>query len=120
MSNGEQTAPKARTYGRATCPECGERFTRSHHRQGFCTPAHKQAFHARTQARGQTITTLVQAWRAARSTRDPLAKKAGKVAFSDLCALADRWNAEDRAAGRVPAPDVVIQQAAMGFRAPLA
>lgn len=82
-----------------TCPECGERFIAHHGRQRFCKPAHKSAFSARNRERGKMIVPLLQVWRTGRNRANG---GAGKYAFSNICALIDLWNEEDRKAGRRP------------------
>lgn len=87
---------------RRICPECGEPFTATHGRQAFCTPAHKETFHNRQHKRGGVAMSLLQVWRQGK-------RKGGEnatYALRELCNLADRWNAEDKAAGR--RPDVVV------------
>lgn len=83
-----------------TCPECGEPFARKHHRQLFCSPAHSKAYSNRQLARGQSVVALLQVWQASRTSKDPAAREAGRVAFAQLCREARTFNAEDREAGR--------------------
>lgn len=95
-----------------TCPECGERFLRTHHLQLFCAPAHKKAFGNRQLSRAAVV-QLGQVWRSARSSKDPGVKAAAKLAFALMCRRLDEANAEDRAAKR-PRPEQVfmLRQAA--------
>lgn len=88
---------------RLTCPECGAAFTRTHHLQRFCTSAHKVAFNNRELARGKSMVSLAQAWRAARGSKDPADREAARAAFAKLCRLVDAANTEDRLAGRANA-----------------
>lgn len=86
-----------------TCPECGVAFKATHGRQAFCLPQHKETFHNRQSKRGKVAISLVQVWRAGKN------RKGGEdatFAFREVCALADRWNQEDKAAGR--RPDLVV------------
>lgn len=97
------------------CPECGENFARTHHRQQFCTPAHSKAYNNRQLARGQSVVGLAQAWRASRNTSDPAAREAGKLAFAQLCRLIDECNTQDRLAGRVNPLQVFRTRTAAGL-----
>ena len=81
---------------RKQCPECSVYFEGTG-RAVFCTPKHKASFHGRNQARGQVMVPLVLAWRAGRGQ-----KAVAKQALRELARLSDAWNAEDRAAGRLP------------------
>jgi ribosomal protein S27AE len=85
------------------CPECGQRFKAHHGRQRFCETAHKTAFHARNRDRGKVAIPLVQIWRLGKNGKT--AERS--YAFSQLCALTDLWNEEDRNAGR--RPDLVVK-----------
>jgi hypothetical protein len=98
----------------AVCPECGKKFDIVHHRQAFCCTEDQVAFNNRATKRGQAMVPLAMTWRGARSARDPGVKLAGKAAFAQLAALADRYNAEDREAGRPPAYDTFIRRRAAG------
>ncbi len=127
------TAPAQRKRSgpsvRMVCPECGEVFQSTHHRQAFCTPAHKAAFQDRDRVRGRQMAQLVLAWRMGRNVKikkgeepskvQARKRSAAKSAFSELCRLADKFNAEDVAAGRPGALHTIQVQAAMGFRDPV-
>lgn len=60
------------------------------------------AFHRRNAQRGRIVLPLLQVSRLCKNKRT--AERA--YAFGQLSALADKWNAEDRAAGR--RPDLVV------------
>ncbi len=85
-----------------TCPECGERFKGAYD-QRFCTTKHRHAFHNRSGKRGVVMMPLMLAWRRGRGSGDT-----AKWAYGEMCRLADIWNAEDKAAGRM-APEVYIR-----------
>lgn len=85
------------------CPECGSSFEQKHARQLYCTKPHQIAFNNRQLARGQALVGLGQAWRLGRNTSRPAAKAAAAKAFNALCRLLDDYNAEDMAAGRAQA-----------------
>ncbi len=57
---------------------------------------------------------LAMTWRGTRSNKDPQAKQAGKDAFSQLATLADRYNEEDRTAGRPPAFKTFLRRQTLG------
>lgn len=77
-----------------TCPECCVVF-KGTAVATFCCQAHKRAFHTRNQKRGQAMMPLLLAWRGGRGQ-----KEVSKLAYAEMCRLADFWNAEDREAGR--------------------
>lgn len=100
------------------CPECGGTFEPQHHRAQFCSPAHAKAYNNRQLARGQRLVGLAQAWRLGRHfgpSADPELKAAAAQAFRDLCRIADEFNAEDRAEGRVPALKVYRRRQTAGL-----
>lgn len=97
-----------------TCPECGARFAQAHHRQMFCTPAHKSAFGNRQTGRAAVV-QLGQVWRAARGSKDPAVREAGKLAFALMCRSLDSFNTEDRLAGRMNAVALFIRRQAAGL-----
>ena len=96
---------------RKQCPECSAYFDGTG-RSVFCSPSHKQAFHNRNQARGQVMMPLVLGWRAGRGQ-----KLSAKAALRELARLADMWNAEDKAAGRVPQAEYARVKIANGWSA---
>lgn len=71
--------------------------------QAFCCPAHRQRFHHLNAARGQVVVPFLQIARNGKNGRT--AETA--YAFSQMSALGDLWNAEDRDAGR--RPDLVVR-----------
>lgn len=89
------------------CAECSATFKRTQHKQVFCGPKCKQAYHNRAAARGKTLVPLALAWRGSRSTAT------GKRAFTELCAVVSRFNEEDKAAGRMPAAKFLGRQYAL-------
>lgn len=105
----------ASTYPLLTCPECGEAFSPTHHRQQFCTQTHSKTFNNRQLTRGQKVTGLALAWRQSRSTKDPELKAAGKAAFTQLCRLLDRYGSEDVQAGRLNAVRLYRRREAAGL-----
>lgn len=86
-----------------TCAECGQEFAAHHGRQKYCIPEHKAAFEQRNRDRGKIMMPLILVWRAGK--KRPSAER--NYAFSQLCAAADVYNQQDRAAGRQPA--VIVQ-----------
>ena len=70
----------------------------------FCCPAHQIAFHNRSSKRGRVVTPFLQMWRTGKRGRTELTA----YALAQLSMLADKWNAEDRAAGR--RPDVLVNR----------
>lgn len=100
---------------RFICPECGEVFTVTHHRQQFCTPAHSKAYNNRQLKRGQALVGLGQAWRLARNRKDDESRSLGREAFGEFCRLLDEFSAEDRAAGRLDSLRVYKRRSAAGL-----
>jgi hypothetical protein len=103
---------RARKY-RRICPECGEAFVGGPDSR-FCTPAHRYAWRNRAGKRGMVAMPLVQAWRGGKSRKGD---EVARYAFGELCALADLFNEEDRAAGRLPAGDYLRPKMEAGWRA---
>jgi hypothetical protein len=102
------------------CAECGESFMAAKADAVFCPKVKagedganrprdcKTAYHNRSMYRGKTIMPPLLAWRAGRNYRGDsaervAAREVGKSAFAEMCRLADKFNAEDKAAGRQPA-----------------
>lgn len=96
------TQARKPTYSRS-CTDCGGEFKTQDLRKLFCSTACKTAKGNRDTVRGKPLMVLAQAWRQGRSTKDPVKKRAARVAFSELCRMLDACNAEDAAAGRRPA-----------------
>ena len=97
---GDATPRPQRTFGKHRCLACGEVFTATHNRQTKYCPAHSATkHHDKLKVRGRQMVELAQCWRANRGTSDPTKKQIARYAFNELCALADLYNAEDRAAG---------------------
>jgi len=113
---GHNNPPKpAKTYPALVCPECGERFTPTHHRAVFCSPAHAKAHNNRALAEGQRIVGLAKAWRAGRSTSDPKLKAAAKEAFGQLCRELDLLSSVDKAAGRMHPTELFRRRSIWGL-----
>lgn len=98
-----------------TCPECGLRFERKHHRAEFCTPAHSRAYNNRHTGEGQRIVGLAKAWRMGRNTSDPELKAASKEAFTQLCRELDVLIQNDAAQGRMSALKVYRRRKNLGL-----
>lgn len=103
-------SPARKTYARK-CPECATAFAGSRDAR-FCTTACKDTFWNREGKRGKVLTPLFRAWRGGRGSND-----VARYAFSEICSLADIWNAEDRAAGRMSAADFIRPKMTEGWRA---
>ena len=86
------------------CPECGETFRADDPRRKYCTPEHKRAWENRQLVRGQGLVVLAQAWRQGRHRKGSVA---AKWALNEFCLTLDRYSAEDTAAGRMRALDVL-------------
>lgn len=112
---GDNGAPKTRKIRkfRHACPECAEQFIGSRDAV-FCSPAHKNTHGNRSMKRGRIMVPLVLAWRAGKSGSEKT-KGSSKWAFSELCRLADRWNKEDRDAGRAPMGDYLLPKINTGW-----
>lgn len=109
----EKTAPRAPDRRDRPCEDCGKVFTPTRGRQVFCAVACKNAAKDRAAVRGKTIMPLALAWRAGKSGKGGLTSK---QAFRELCSTLDRFNAEDKAAGRATAIDVMARQYRHGVR----
>lgn len=83
---------------RAMCPNCSKSFVGSRASQVFCSAKCRTDFYDVQAIRGKVALPFLQTWR--RGKRG--ASDASTYAFAQLCALADKWNAEDAAAGRDP------------------
>lgn len=90
-----------------TCPECGVTFQPKNGRQTFCTTAHKRHFWHLMAHRGQMLTPFALTHRAGKHGAHATLASWSRTQY---CALLDRWNAEDKAAGRNPALTVLAKQ----------
>lgn len=98
----------------ARCPECGDAYRASHPNKIFCGPRCRDAHHNRDTVRGRVLVPLVMAARLTRGgSRGDV--DTGRRARRDAEQLIDRWIAEDRAAGRLPATDYVRIRIRKGF-----
>ena len=97
------------------CPGCGTDFEPPHHSCVFCAGSCQQAFADLSAIRGKVMLPLIQTWRA---HRKPTTTEA-RYAFQQLCALADMYNAQDKASGRRPDLLVARKMAAMWCAADL-
>jgi hypothetical protein len=82
-----------------TCPEGGHEFDPHTHKgppRRFCTPAHKRKFFNLMAKRGAVLTPLVLIWRSGKHKKSD----ASIYALAQMAALADKWRAEDKIAGR--------------------
>lgn len=117
-------AKAARSFGKLICPECGESFTATHHRQSFCSVEHRGRYHARAQVAGQLLVTLGKAWRGGRDlgrAKNPTAERVALIqtrdwAFQELCKVLDDLNAADREGGRPNAIRLLARQRAMNAK----
>lgn len=86
------------------CPQCGEPFDPVDQRQVFCSPAHRRSYYDLCAIRGKTLLSLALVWREGKRGKTA----ARSYAFAELCALLDKYRAEDKAHGR--RPDLLIDQ----------
>lgn len=96
------------------CPECGgpvERKSKKGPRPIFCCEAHKVAFQNRMIVRGRVLAPFVMGWRIDRGSGE-----IAKEAFSQLCSIVDRFNAEDAKAGRPRADLYAAKLMGSGFQ----
>lgn len=114
-SLGHNNPPRERFLFRRDCPECGQQFGTNHPVKSFCTPGHKVAYNNRQIAEGQRIVGLAKAWRAARSSKDPIIRQAGKDAFSDMCRELDALIADDRTRGNMHPARLFHQRQRLGL-----
>lgn len=115
-SNTTVTAKKAakKTFSRK-CLECGQPFQAVKAEGRFCCTKHQQAFHNLSMTRGKIAMPLLMGWRSARNRT--VDKATGSWAFTELCALADEWNRQDREAGRTPAFEYITAKKRSGWKA---
>lgn len=111
---GAQTARPANSRA---CAECLAPVTGIQPGQLFCCPGHRTTFQDRLRIRGRQLAPLELA---ARETRGGSRgdKATGIAARQAAERLKDRWNAEDRAAGRMRMVDYV-RRLARHFDLPL-
>lgn len=122
MTTQETTPRKTspRPMFKRTCAECAAEF-KGERTARFCSSAHRTAYHNRSMKRGKVAMPLMLAWRTGKNHT----KNRGNVgqrdvaawAFGQLCALADVWNDEDRAAGRMPSWQFVQPKMDANWRA---
>lgn len=98
QTSASQPMPKG------VCAECGGRFPKNRPQQQFCCPAHKTAYQNRLAVQGRAVVAFAKAWRSGRNLgKGPEAedqREVARQALSELCAILDSFNAEDKAAGR--------------------
>jgi predicted nucleic acid-binding Zn ribbon protein len=79
------------------CPDCGATVAG---KKTFCDATCRERFHNRSSKRGRVLVPLAMAWRC------KYGRTAGsRDSYSELWRLIDRFNAEDKAAGRPPMVD---------------
>lgn len=102
---------------RLICPECQQRFKRTHPLQLFCTPRHRDRWNNRAAIRGRVLTPLQMVARVTRNgTRgSPADREAGRRANSQLNYLINRYRDEDAQAQRMPWPAYMVLRYATGF-----
>lgn len=88
------------------CAECGTSFVPARPQQQFCESAHKIAFQNRAAAEGRAVIALAKAWRASRNSAAN--RELGSKCLSELAAILDLFNSDDRAAGR-PSPMIYAE-----------
>lgn len=96
--NKEKTQKPKSNQPDKVCPECGRpvyRKTKKGPVPTFCCPEHKVAFNNRQIVRGRVIISLAMAWRQQRGK-----KGTGSAAYREMIRIVDKFNAEDREAGR--------------------
>lgn len=110
----EASATIGSTAASARCAECMSPFQRVQSAQLFCCREHKRAYNNRWLKRGAVIAPL---YAAARMTRGGSRgdKITGARARGDAEHLVQRWNDEDRAAGRMAAVDYVAARYRFGL-----
>ena len=97
----------------AICQECGAGFERRRADVLFCCADHRQAFHKRMANRGQLLTPFVMGWRLGKQGKS----ETSTWAMRQMATLADKWNAEDKAAGRPPMSQLLETRMAMCWSA---
>jgi hypothetical protein len=109
--------PEPMDDARSVCPECQQRFARTHPLQIFCTPRHRDRWNNRAAVRGRVLTPLQMVARITRNgTRGSAAdREAGKRASSQLNYLINRYRDEDAQAQRMAWPAYMALRYATGF-----
>ncbi len=101
------------------CPECQQRYTRSHPNQLFCSTPHRDSWNNRAAVRGRVLTPLQMVARITRNgTRGSPAERAtGRQASSQLNYLIARYRDEDAKAKppRMAWPAYLALRYASGF-----
>lgn len=92
--------PEHDKAARAACAYCGQPIEGGRADKLFCKPACKIASHNLDIKRGQELLAYAQVWRGGKNARSPEAKELARYAFAEMCHLIDRYNGEDRRAGR--------------------
>lgn len=95
--------PNAPAHGWGTCPECMGEFERHQADKLFCCQKHRRDWNNRATVRGAVLAPLAIV---ARKTRNGTrgnhhARTYGAKASQDADTLARRWEAEDKAEGRM-------------------
>lgn len=95
MSNKPTIAARA---AEKICPECNGPVVRRSPRgpfPTFCCDEHKKAHANRHIVEGRAVIALLKAWRIDRA-QGPIAQEC----FAQICTITDKFNAQDREAGR--------------------
>lgn len=113
MSQGENRGSAPCSTG-PRCPECGAAFVRTKPLQMFCSPEHRRVYARLWEYRGGVLAPLYATARATRggSRGD---KETGARARRDAEHLAQRWQDEDEAAGRMPVTAYVATRYRLGL-----
>jgi hypothetical protein len=100
------------------CAQCGADIADRDPRALFCSRACKTASHNAdlTRAASSPLLALLQTWRRGRHKTSGITAEMAAYAFREACALLDRFNAEDQAAGRRPA-ELVRRRLEQGWKA---
>lgn len=109
--------PAGQDDARPQCPECLQRFRRTHALQLFCTPRHRDRWNNRAAIRGRVLTPLQMVARITRNgTRGtPADREACRRASSQLNYLINRYRDEDAQAQRMSWPAYMALRYAGGF-----
>lgn len=95
------------------CPNCGGDRTKEKRRgrpSMFCSSECQKAFQYRQAIEGRAAIAFLKAWRIDRGSGE-----IAKGSFAELCAIADRFNAADREAGRPRADLYAAKVLASGY-----